>query len=393
MPGYAGSSWYFLRYMDPANEKEFCSRAASDYWGQVDLYVGGTEHAVGHLLYSRMWTKVLYDLGLIGFDEPFKKLLNQGMIQGSSRFVYRLHGTNTFVSKSLLNNEDEYEGKQLDKIHVDVNMVDGLELDTNAFVIWRNNEHAGAVFILDDGKYICGVETEKMSKSKFNTVNPDDLVYKYGADTFRMYEMFLGPVEMSKPWDTKGIEGVHRFLKKFWRLFFDEQKGKIWTDEKATSAELKVLHKTIKKIEEDTERFSFNTCVSTFMICVNELTDLKCHKKEILNPLLILITPYAPHIAEELYQQINATQTDEIISMVLDATFPKWDEKYIKESSKAYPVAINGKTRTELTLSLDITQPEVEALVLQDAIVQKWLDGKAPKKIIYVKNKMINVVM
>lgn len=393
MPGYAGSSWYFLRYMDPANEKEFCSRAASDYWGQVDLYVGGTEHAVGHLLYSRMWTKVLYDLGLIGFDEPFKKLLNQGMIQGSSRFVYRLHGTNTFVSKSLLNNEDEYKGKQLDKIHVDVNMVDGLELDTNAFVIWRNNEHAGAVFILDDGKYICGVETEKMSKSKFNTVNPDDLVYKYGADTFRMYEMFLGPVEMSKPWDTKGIEGVHRFLKKFWRLFFDEQKGKIWTDEKATSAELKVLHKTIKKIEEDTERFSFNTCVSTFMICVNELTDLKCHKKEILNPLLILITPYAPHIAEELYQQINATQTDEIISMVLDATFPKWDEKYIKESSKAYPVAINGKTRTELTLSLDITQPEVEALVLQDAIVQKWLDGKVPKKIIYVKNKMINVVM
>ena len=393
MPGYAGSSWYFLRYMDPANEKEFCSRAASDYWGQVDLYVGGTEHAVGHLLYSRMWTKVLYDLGLIGFDEPFKKLLNQGMIQGSSRFVYRLHGTNTFVSKSLLNNEDEYKGKQLDKIHVDVNMVDGLELDTNAFVTWRNNEHAGAVFILDDGKYICGVETEKMSKSKFNTVNPDDLVYKYGADTFRMYEMFLGPVEMSKPWDTKGIEGVHRFLKKFWRLFFDEQKGKIWTDEEATSAELKVLHKTIKKIEEDTERFSFNTCVSTFMICVNELTDLKCHKKEILNPLLILITPYAPHIAEELYQQLNAIQTSETNSTVLDATFPKWDEKYIKESSKAYPVAINGKTRTELTLSLDITQPEVEALVLQDAIVQKWLDGKAPKKIIYVKNKMINVVM
>ena len=393
MPGYAGSSWYFLRYMDPKNENEFCSRAASNYWGQVDLYVGGTEHAVGHLLYSRMWTKVLYDLGLIGFDEPFKKLLNQGMIQGSSRFVYRIHGTNTFVSKSLLNNEDEYEGKQLDKIHVDVNMVDGLELDTNSFVTWRNNEHAGAIFILDDGKYICGTETEKMSKSKFNTVNPDDLVYKYGADTFRMYEMFLGPVEMSKPWDTKGIEGVHRFLRKLWRLFFDEQKGKIWTDEKANADELKVLHKTIKKIEEDTERFSFNTCVSTFMICVNELTDLKCHKKEILEPLLILLTPYAPHIAEELNQQLNADQTGEPISTVLNAAFPKWNEKYIKESSKAYPVAINGKTRTELTLSLDITQPEVEALVLQDAIVQKWLDGKAPKKIIYVKNKMINVVM
>lgn len=297
MPGYAGSSWYFLRYMDPANEKEFCSRQASDYWGQVDLYIGGTEHAVGHLLYSRMWTKVLYDLGLIGHDEPYKKLVNQGMIQGSSRFVYRIHATHTFVSRGILQNEEEYNGQQLDKLHVDVNMVDGLELDIEAFKKWRNGEYADAEFILEDGKYICGVETEKMSKSKFNTVNPDDLVFKYGADTFRMYEMFLGPVEMSKPWDTKGIEGVHRFLKKFWRLFVDEVKGLLVTDEEPTAAELKVLHNAIRKIEQDTERFSFNTGVSSFMIATNELTDLKCHKRKILEPLLILLAPYAPHLA------------------------------------------------------------------------------------------------
>ncbi len=381
MPGYAGSSWYFLRYMDPQNEQEFCNRKAADYWGQVDLYIGGTEHAVGHLLYSRMWTKVLYDLDLIGFDEPFKRLLNQGMIQGSSRFVYRIHGTNQFVSFGLKDNH------QIDAIRVDVNFVDGYELDTEAFKKWRNGEFADAEFILEDGKYICGAEVEKMSKSKFNTVNPDDLVYKYGADTFRMYEMFLGPVEMSKPWDTKGIEGVHRFLKKLWRLFFDEIKGKIWTAEKATDAELKVLHKTIKKIEEDTERFSFNTGVSTFMICVNELSDLKCYKKEVLESLLIMLASYAPHIAEELWHLLGNTDT------ILNASFPKFEEKYIKESSKAYPVAINGKTRTELLLPLDITQKEVEEKVLQDAIVQKWLEGKAPKKIIYVKNKMINVVL
>lgn len=401
MPGYAGSSWYFLRYMDPGNKETFCSRSASDYWGQVDLYVGGTEHAVGHLLYSRMWTKVLYDLGLIGFDEPFKRLLNQGMIQGSSRFVYRLHGTNTFVSHSLLKNEEEYNGHQLDKLHVDVNLVDGVELDTEAFQQWRNKEHAGAEFILDEGKYSCGVETEKMSKSKFNTVNPDDLVYKYGADTFRMYEMFLGPVEMSKPWDSKGIEGVHRFLKKLWRLFYKETNPAapestgqaIWTKEPATPAELKILHKTIKKIEEDTERFSFNTCVSTFMICVNELSDIKCHKLEILEPLVVLLAPYAPHIASELFAAIQETQGDKAVRSVLTASFPKWEDKYIKESTKDYPVAINGKTRTELTLPLDISQQEVESLVLNNAIVQKWLEGKPPKKIIYVKNKMINVVI
>lgn len=387
MPGYAGSSWYFLRYMDPKNENAFCDRTVSDYWNQVDLYIGGTEHAVGHLLYSRMWTKALNDLGYIGFDEPFKKLVNQGMIQGSSRFVYRINGTNTFVSKGLLKSEEEFEGKKLDKLHVDVNFVDGYELDVEAFKKWRNNEHAGAEFILENDKYICGSEVEKMSKSKFNTVNPDDLVNKYGADTFRMYEMFLGPVEISKPWDTKGIEGVHRFLKKLWRLFYDDVKGQLWNNDKATDAELKVLHKTIKKIEDDTERFSFNTGVSTFMIAVNELSDLKCHKKEILEQLLILLTPYAPHVSEELWSLLGNSGS------ILDASFPKFEAKYVTESTKDYPVAINGKTRTELTLDLSITQQEVEAIVLANEVVQKWLEGKQPKKIIYVKNKMINIVI
>jgi leucyl-tRNA synthetase len=387
MPGYAGSSWYFLRYMDPKNETAFCDRSVSDYWGQVDLYIGGTEHAVGHLLYSRMWTKALYDLGHIGHDEPFKKLVNQGMIQGSSRFVYRINGTNTFVSKGLFKSDEEYEGTKLDRLHVDVNFVDGYELDVEAFKKWRNNEHAKAEFILEDGKYICGSEVEKMSKTKYNTVNPDDLVNKYGADTFRMYEMFLGPVEISKPWDTKGIEGVHRFLKKLWRLFYDDLKGQLWNNDKATDAELKVLHKTIKKIEDDTERFSFNTGVSTFMIAVNELSDLKCHKKEILEQLLILLTPYAPHVSEELWNLIGNSGS------ILDAAFPKFEAKYVTESTKDYPVAINGKTRTELTLDLSITQAEVEQIVLNNEVVLKWLDGKQPKKVIYVKNKMINVVI
>ncbi|MCO5235451.1 MAG: leucine--tRNA ligase [Chitinophagaceae bacterium] len=381
MPGYAGSSWYFLRYMDPHNDEIFCDRKASDYWNQVDLYIGGTEHAVGHLLYSRMWTKVLYDLGYIGFNEPFKKLLNQGMIQGSSRFVYRVRGENKFVSAGL---KEQYD---TDQIHADVNMVDGVELDIGAFKKWRNGEYAQAEFILENGKYICGVEVEKMSKSKFNTINPDDLVAKYGADTFRMYEMFLGPVEQSKPWDTKGIEGVHRFLKKLWRLFYDEQKGRVWTQEQPSAEELKVLHRTIKKIEDDTERFSFNTAVSAFMIAVNELTDLQCHKKEILEPLLILLTPYAPHIAEELWHHLGND------SIVLDAAYPVFEEKYILESSKSYPVAINGKTRTEMSIALDATQQQVEELVLANETVRKWMEGKAPKKIVYVRNKMINVVV
>lgn len=380
MPGYAGSSWYFLRYMDPHNDTAFVDRKAADYWQQVDLYIGGTEHAVGHLLYSRMWTKVLCDLGYISFDEPYKKLVNQGMIQGSSRFVYRIKGTNKFLSDGLRNTQE------LDKLHVDVGIVDGVELDVEAFKKSKP-EYANAEFILEDGKYICGAETEKMSKSKYNVVNPDDIVEKFGADTFRMYEMFLGPVEQSKPWDTKGIEGVHRFLRKLWRLYVDEVKGLIVTNDAATPEELKVLHKTIKKIEDDTERFSFNTAVSAFMIATNELHDLKCRKKAILEPLLILLTPYAPHIAEELWKMLGNE------SSVLDATYPKLEEKHFIESSKEYPISINGKVRTNLNIALDATQQEVEQLVLANDIVQKWLDGKQHKKIIFVKGKMINVVI
>jgi len=418
MPGYAGSSWYFLRYMDPHNEKAFCSRKASDYWGPVDLYIGGTEHAVGHLLYSRMWTKFLFDRGLIGFDEPYRKLLNQGMIQGSSRFVYRIeiNGSDemealakqkpVFISagiktksfpeiqnsiKDVLRESWGVESKNVEVIsvstlHVDVNLVDGMELNIPEFRKWRT-EFAQANFILENGKYICGSEVEKMSKSKFNTVNPNELVEKYGADTFRMYEMFLGPVEQSKPWDTKGIEGVHRFLRKLWRLFFDEIKGRVWTNSPATDAEWKVIHKAIKKLDEDTERFSFNTAVSALMITVNELGELKSHKKEILEKLLIILTPYAPHISEELWHELGNDST------ILDAVYPGYDQKWLVESSKSYPVAINGKTRTELTIGLDANQQQVEALVLADAIVRKWLNGSSPKKVIYVPNKMINIVV
>ncbi|MFY7693886.1 MAG: leucine--tRNA ligase, partial [Sediminibacterium sp.] len=380
MPGYAGSSWYFLRYMDPTNANEFCGRKASDYWGQVDLYIGGTEHAVGHLLYSRMWTKALFDLGHIGFDEPYKKLLNQGMIQGSSRFVYRKRGTQVFVSAGLIGTQE------VDQLHVDVNIVDGVELDTEAFKKWKP-DYANASFELEDGKYICGVEVEKMSKSKFNTVNPDDLVTKYGADTFRMYEMFLGPVEQSKPWDTKGIEGVHRFIKKFWRLFYDEMKGQVWVDETPTNEEYKILHKTIKKIEEDTERYSFNTAVSAFMICINELYDIGCHKKAILEQVLILITPYAPHFAEELWTLIGNK------GLIIDAPFPVFESKYVIESSKEYPVSINGKVRANISIALDATEDQVKEIVLANDTIQKWVEDKPLKKLIFVKGKMINIVI
>ncbi|MFN6294384.1 MAG: leucine--tRNA ligase [Bacteroidota bacterium] len=385
MPGYAGSSWYFLRFMDPTNAAEFCGRKISDYWNQVDLYIGGTEHAVGHLLYSRMWTKALYDLGHIGFDEPFKQLLNQGMIQGSSRFVYRLRGTNKFVSNGLLS---KYE---CDPIHVDVNIVDGFELDQDAFRAWKP-EFSNAEFILEEGKYICGSEVEKMSKSKFNTVNPDMLVDKYGADTFRMYEMFLGPIEMSKPWDTKGIEGVHRFLKKFWRLYVGDNGQLRVTDTPASPSELKILHQTIRKTEQDTERFSFNTVVSGFMIAVNELTDIKCQSREILVPLLVLLQPYAPHISEELYTLLEPAKGLPTGPGLNGASYPVFEEKFVAETTKLYPVAINGKTRTQLELPLTITAAEVEALVNADPVVLKWLDGKPPKKVIYVPNRMINVV-
>jgi leucyl-tRNA synthetase len=387
MPGYAGSSWYFLRYMDPHNEQEFCNKKFSDYWNQVDLYVGGTEHAVGHLLYSRMWVKALYDLGHISFDEPYKKLLNQGMIQGSSRFVYRINGSNKFVSFYQYEKMTKDEDPVFDVLHVDVNMVDGVMLDIEAFKKSRP-EYASAEFILEeDGRYVCGTEVEKMSKSKFNTVNPDHIVERYGADTFRMYEMFLGPVEMSKPWDTKGIEGVHRFLKKLWRLFADELKGLVITDDAPTNEELKVLHKTIKKIEEDTERFSYNTAVSAFMVCVNELTDLKCRKKAILEPLIITLASYAPHIAEELWHLLGHTST------ILDAPFPKFEAKYLVESSKEYPISVNGKLRTQIVMDLNADQKQVEEIVLQNPVVQKWIEGKQPKKIIYVKGKMVNVVI
>jgi len=378
-----------------------------------------------------MWTKVLFDLDLIGFDEPYRKLLNQGMIQGSSRFVYRINSVDSHSGNAIdlkttsqappvfmsfnkfqdfknwgFTKQKEYLKEQLPNWkgieelerlsmlgtsfwHVDVNIVDGFELDINKFKTeWKNGEYANAEFIFeDDGKFICHSETEKMSKSKYNTVNPDELCEKYGADTFRMYEMFLGPVEASKPWDTKGIEGVHRFLRKLWRLFNDEMKGKVWNEEKATDAELKILHRTIKKIEEDTERFSFNTAVSTFMICVNELADVKCHKKEVLEKLLVLLTPYAPHIAEELWHQLGNEGS------VLDASYPVFNPALLVESSKEYPVSVNGKLRTNITLALDLDQKQVEEAVLQNEIVQKWLDGKPPKKIIFVKNKMINVVI
>ncbi len=435
MPGYAGSSWYFLRYMDPNNDKEFVSKEASDYWNSVDLYIGGTEHAVGHLLYSRMWTKVLFDLGNISFDEPFKKLLNQGMIQGSSRFVYRVQPSTAFgekdvnstqifisfdineklssgeinskwlfekistLSKELSdwhNQNNDIPTYTINKLHVDVNIVDGVELDIEAFKKWKNGEYANAEFILEDGKYICGVETEKMSKSKYNTVNPDELCDKYGADTFRMYEMFLGPVEQSKPWDTKGIEGVHRFIRKMWRLFYSDSTFKnnetiagkpIWTNDTPTAEELKVLHKTIKKIDEDTERFSYNTAVSAFMVCVNELADLKCNKKQILEQVLILLTPYAPHIAEELWNALGNEGS------ILDAKYPVFNPQLLVESSKEYPVSINGKMRTTLTFALDAAQADIEKEVLANDIVQKWLEGNQPKKIIFVKGKMINVVI
>ncbi|HUR66990.1 MAG TPA: class I tRNA ligase family protein [Chitinophagaceae bacterium] len=453
MPGYAGSSWYFLRYMDPHNDQTFCDRNVSDYWNQVDLYIGGTEHAVGHLLYSRMWTKVLYDLDLIGYDEPYKRLVNQGMIQGLSQIAYvkkgdfeegtSRSGRNTFrvpmfsnpagtpqpklqlYSADLINdsNRDYYKPFNIPielvarNIHessknvLDISSgiqkypqrLDAIYITFDAFFYegeWKTwSEDEQGWVITEERTFYTANEVEKMSKSKYNVVNPNDIILSYGADTFRMYEMFLGPVEMSKPWDTKGIEGVHRFLKKFWRLFFKESNHPsfggagggsetlIVTNDEPTSAELKVLHHAIRRIENDTERFSFNTGVSGFMIATNELTDLKCHKRKILEPLLILLAPYAPHIAEELWQQLGNEKT------ILDQTYPVFIANYVAESSKEYPVSINGKLRTTMNLALDATEEEVNELTLENEVVKKWLEGKPPKKIIFVKNKMINVVV
>ncbi len=380
MPGWAGSSWYLFRYMDPHNENEFAGRKALEYWGNVDLYIGGAEHATGHLLYSRFWTKFLYDRGHLTVEEPFQKLINQGMIQGRSNFVYRIKGTKSFVSYNL---KGQYDVQQL---HVDVNIVDNDILDIKSFKKW-SPEFADAEFILEDGKYICGNEVEKMSKSLYNVVNPDDVIERYGADTLRLYEMFLGPLEQSKPWNTHGIDGVSKFLRKYWRLFFDKRDRFAVTDDDPTIEELKILHKTIKKAEEDVDRYSFNTSVSHFMICVNELSALGCNKRRILEPLTLIISPYAPHITEEIWHRLGHKES------IVFETYPVYNEEYIKEDSFEYPVSVNGKLRTKIEFSLDTTKEDMEARLLQSDVVQKWLQGKNPKKIIIVPQKIINVVI
>jgi leucyl-tRNA synthetase len=379
MPGWAGSSWYFLRYMDAENTLSLASNEALEYWREVDLYMGGSEHATGHLLYVRFWTKVLFDLGFIPVDEPARKLINQGMIQGTSAFVYRVNGTNTFVSHGL---KASYETTPL---HVDVNIVNNNILDTDAFRQWRE-EYASAEFILEEGKYVCGHEVEKMSKSKWNVVSPDSIIEQYGADCLRMYEMFLGPIEQSKPWNTNGITGVSNFLKKLWRLFFHEGKS-ILTDDTPKKEELKALHKAIKKVNDDMERFSFNTSVSTFMICVNELTDLKCHKRAILEPLAVLISPFAPHMAEELWRHLGNTES------VTKEPYPVFEEQYLAEDDFEYPVSVNGKTRFKLTLPKTMGPAEVEQSVLAATEMEKWLNGNPPKKVIVVPGRIVNVVL
>jgi len=386
MPGFAGSSAYYLRYQDPHNGEALVSKEANDYWGNVDLYLGGTEHATGHLIYSRFWNKFLFDLGVVSKDEPFQKLINQGMIQGRSNFVYRINGTNTFVSHNL---KDQYETTPL---HVDVNIVENDILDTEVFKTWRP-DFANAEFILEDGKYVCGHAVEKMSKSMFNVVNPDSIVERYGADTLRMYEMFLGPLEQSKPWDMKGIDGVHRFLKKTWGLFFKRDDFSVSADA-PTVEELKALHTLIKKVTFDIEHFSFNTSVSAFMICVNELARLQCNKIAILEPLIIMLSPFAPHIAEELYSKLGAsTPLSDRPTTICDAKFPEFDEKYLKESSIKYPVSFNGKVRFNLEFAADASKEEIEKTALADAQTAKYLEGNAPKKVIVVQGKIINIVM
>jgi leucyl-tRNA synthetase len=386
MPGWAGSSWYWYRYMDAHNDKEFVSREAVEYWKDVDLYIGGSEHATGHLLYSRFWNKFLKDMGKVVEEEPFKKLINQGMIQGRSNFVYRLiddmgKGTNTFISHGLIKNH------KTSPLHVDVNIVENDVLNLNKFKEFRP-EFANAEFILENGKYICGVEVEKMSKSKFNVVNPDDLIERYGADTLRMYEMFLGPLEQSKPWNTNGIEGVFKFLRKFWRLFHDADWNFNVNDAEPTKAELKSLHKIIRKVEEDIERFSFNTSVSSFMIAVNELTDLKCNKRAILQNMVIILEPYAPHISEELWVLLgNEAGT------LSYATYPKFNPAYLVEDEFSYPVSFNGKMKTNVSLSLSLDVKQIEEAILAHHDVQKYLDGKTPKKVIVVKGRIVNLVI
>ena len=379
MPGFAGSSAYYLRYMDPHNDKELVSHEANEYWRQVDLYVGGTEHATGHLIYSRFWNKFLYDYGFVCEVEPFRKLVNQGMIQGRSNFVYRIKDTNKFVS---LNLKDQYD---VTPIHVDVNIVHTDALDIEKFREWRP-EFKDAEFILENGKYICGWAIEKMSKSMFNVVNPDDIVDRYGADTLRLYEMFLGPVEASKPWDTNGIDGVNRFLKRLWALFYKGDNMQL-TDEKPSAEALKSLHKLIKKVSGDIETFSYNTSVAAFMICVNELTSMKCRAREIYEPLVVLLAPFAPHISEELWHVLGHDTT------VCDAQWPTWNEDYLKESTVKYTVLFNGKPRYNIEVPAGTAQDEVQRIALSDEGAARWLDGKQPKKVIVVPNKIVNVVV
>ena len=379
MPGFAGSSAYYLRYMDPHNDEALVSKEADEYWRQVDLYVGGTEHATGHLIYSRFWNKFLYDYGDVCESEPFRKLVNQGMIQGRSNFVYRIKDTNKFVSFNL---KDQYD---VTPIHVDVNIVHLDALDIDAFRQWRP-EFKDAEFILENGKYICGWAIEKMSKSMFNVVNPDDIVDRYGADTLRLYEMFLGPVEQSKPWDTNGIDGVNRFLKRLWALFY---KGDtmLLTDEEPSAQALKSLHTLIKKVSGDIESFSYNTTVAAFMICVNELTSMKCRSRAIYEPIVVMLAPFAPHIAEELWHVLGHDTT------VCDAHWPEWNEEYLKESTVKYTVLFNGKPRYNIEVPAGTAQDEVQRIALADAGAERWLDGKQPKKVIVVPNKIVNVVV
>ena len=379
MPGFAGSSAYYLRYMDPHNDASLVSEEANTYWRNVDLYVGGTEHATGHLIYSRFWNKFLYDIGIVCEDEPFKKLVNQGMIQGRSNFVYRIKDTNTFVSYNL---KDRYETTP---IHVDVNIVSNDVLDLEAFRNWRP-DYKDAEFVLEDGRYICGWAVEKMSKSMFNVVNPDDIVERYGADTLRLYEMFLGPIEQSKPWDTNGIDGVHRFLKKFWNLFFDGDNLAL-TDGKPSKEELKSLHKLIKKVSGDIETFSYNTSVSAFMICINELTALKCRNRQILEPIVVLLAPFTPHLSEELWHTLGHTTS------VCDAQWPTYNEEYLKEDTVNYAVSFNGKVRFNLEFPADASREAIEEATLAHENSAKWLDGKSIKKVIVVPGKLINIVV
>jgi leucyl-tRNA synthetase len=421
MPGWAGSSWYFLRYMDPKNEAEFVSKEKADYWKQVDLYIGGSEHATGHLLYARFWTKFLFDQGYISFDEPFAKMINQGMILGRSSFVYRLNYItvpsgqitenanpyifisssylNDFKTNSILRSKVQDILNKYDKtlefildfqaLHADISIVDNDKLDNDAFKAWRS-EFANAEFICEeDGSYTCGSEVEKMSKSKYNVQTPDELVEKFGADTLRMYEMFLGPLEQSKPWDTKGINGVHNFLRKLWRLFNIDEMGQAHvSSEPASKDSLKTLHRTIKKMTDDLDRFSFNTGVSNFMICVNELTEQKCNNKVILEDVITMLSPYAPHICEELWVKLGNEA-----GAINFATFPKFDESHLVEANHAYPVSFNGKMRLKIELPTALNAQEVEVAVLANADAQKWLEGKTPKKVIVVPGKIVNIVL